>query len=148
MRRKSNWLNWSHISCRSMSFPLLWFTWNQSMWWAVFNSFPTRFAFRLPWDSWRSGRCGFEIFCWARIAMVVSKKRCIKSIFWLSTILLNAVKTSSSLLADVDTCVQLQCRAARLRNFFTVQSQRAPCVMHNSIPAMFWKTIENNNRCT
>ena len=61
---------------------------------------------------------------------------------------LNAVKTSSSLPADVDTRVQLQCRAARLRNFFTVQSQRAPCVMHNSIPAMFWNTIENNNRCT
>ena len=61
---------------------------------------------------------------------------------------LNAVKTSSSLPADVDIRVQLQCRAARLRNFFTVQSQRAPCVLHNSIPAMFWKTIKNNNRCT
>ena len=58
------------------------------------------------------------------------------------------MKTSSSLPADVDTRVQLQRRAARLRNFFTVQSQRAPCVTHNSIPAMFWKTIENNNRCT
>ena len=61
---------------------------------------------------------------------------------------LNAVKTSSALPADVDTRVQLQCRAARLRNFFTVQSQRVPYVMHNSIPAIFWKTIENNNRCT
>ena len=60
----------------------------------------------------------------------------------------NAVKTSSSLPADVDTRVQLQCRAARLRNFFTVRSQRAPYVKLNSIPAMFWKTIENNNRCT
>ena len=59
------------------------------------------------------------------------------------------MKTSSSLPVAIDTRAQMKCRAARLKNFFTSQSQSAPCVTHSDIiPAMLWKSINNNNRAT
>ena len=42
-----------------------------------------------------------------------------------------------------------ECRAARLENFFTTQSQSAPSVTYSDIiPAILWKSIDNNNRAT
>ena len=42
-----------------------------------------------------------------------------------------------------------ECRAARLKNFFTTQSQSAPRVTYSDIiPAILWKSIDNNNRAT
>ena len=42
----------------------------------------------------------------------------------------------------------LKSRNARLKNFSTVRSQFAPCVMCANVPVSFWKTIDNNNRST
>ena len=62
---------------------------------------------------------------------------------------LEAVKTSSSLPLAINTRAQIKCRAARLKIFFTTQSQSAPCVTYSDIiPAMSWKSIDNNNRAT
>ena len=67
---------------------------------------------------------------WFRIAMVVS--------IALSLIVHHYPSmTFSSLPADVDT--RAQCNSSN------VQSQRAPCVMHSSIPAMFWKIIKQQS---
>ena len=62
---------------------------------------------------------------------------------------LEAVKTSSSLPVAIDTRAQMKCGAARLKTFFTFQSQSAPSLTYNDIiPAMLWKSIDHNKRAT
>ena len=51
---------------------------------------------------------------------------------------LEAMQTSSLLPVAIDIRAQMKCRAARLKNFFTTQSQSALCVKYSDIiPAMF-----------
>ena len=59
------------------------------------------------------------------------------------------VKTSFSLPVRIDARALTKCRAARLEKFFTTQSLSAPCVTYSYIiPAMLWKSIDNNNCAT